>query len=66
MDLGTIKSRVESSHYRNLSSFVHDVQLVFTNALQYNPEGHKVYKKTMVNCVCARALMLTMPLVCCK
>lgn len=37
MDLGTIKSRLQRGHYRLLYQCVKDVDLVFHNAMTYNP-----------------------------
>ncbi|WOL03680.1 transcription factor GTE9 [Canna indica] len=44
MDLGTIKTRLESgSYYSSPWDFVSDVRLTFTNAKTYNPPGNDVH-----------------------
>ena len=43
MDLGTVKKRLESSHYRDLHNFVLDVHLCFDNAMLYNPKNSDVH-----------------------
>ena len=43
MDLGTVKKRLESSYYRDLSNFVLDVHLCFDNAMLYNPKNSDVH-----------------------
>lgn len=43
MDLGTIKKRLESFHYRDTSYVSRDVHLTFDNAMSYNPKNSTVY-----------------------
>src|SRR5574343_557876 len=38
MDLGTIKKRIKSHHYRNLHEFIAEVQLVWDNCKKYNEQ----------------------------
>ena len=39
MDLGTVKSRVNSGYYRDVQQFAADVHLTFDNAMLYNPSS---------------------------
>lgn len=43
MDLGTIRKRIESSHYAHPEEFLSDARLVFDNARAYNKPGSDVY-----------------------
>lgn len=43
MDLGTIYSRCVHGEYLFLGDLVEDVELVFSNAKKFNPEGHFVH-----------------------
>lgn len=43
MDLGTIKSKLESKKYETPLEFAEDVRLTFANAMKYNPKGHDVH-----------------------
>lgn len=43
MDLGTVKRRLETGHYRDLHNFVQDVHLCFDNAMLYNPRNSDVH-----------------------
>jgi hypothetical protein len=43
MDLGTVKKRLETAHYKTLEQFASDVRLTFANAHQYNEEGSFVH-----------------------
>jgi hypothetical protein len=43
MDLGTVKRRLETGHYRDLVNFVQDVHLCFDNAMLYNPRNSDVH-----------------------
>ncbi|KAJ7283117.1 hypothetical protein O6H91_Y346900 [Diphasiastrum complanatum] len=43
MDLGTVKSKLQSGEYSNPQEFAADVRLTFTNALAYNEEGSMFY-----------------------
>lgn len=42
MDLGTVKSKLESRVYKTPSEFAADVRLIFTNCYKYNPPDHEV------------------------
>ena len=42
MDLGTIRKRLDTNYYRTFRSFHDDVELVFKNALRYNPPDSQV------------------------
>jgi E1A/CREB-binding protein len=44
MDLGTIKKRLEQSQYRDPHHVAGDVQLVFDNAILYNPKENDYHK----------------------
>ncbi|XP_010694359.2 transcription factor GTE4 [Beta vulgaris subsp. vulgaris] len=43
MDLGTVKSRLNTNWYKSPKEFAEDVRLTFHNAMTYNPKGHDVY-----------------------
>ncbi|GAB4824909.1 hypothetical protein Ancab_007781 [Ancistrocladus abbreviatus] len=43
MDLGTVKSRLNTNWYKSPKEFAEDVRLTFRNAMTYNPKGHDVY-----------------------
>ncbi|KAJ8534557.1 hypothetical protein K7X08_016285 [Anisodus acutangulus] len=43
MDLGTVKSRLETNRYTSPEEFAEDVRLSFQNAMTYNPKGQDVY-----------------------
>lgn len=43
MDLGTVKSRLNTNWYKFPKDFADDVRLTFQNALTYNPSGHDVH-----------------------
>ncbi|KAL5999168.1 hypothetical protein ACLOJK_040618 [Asimina triloba] len=43
MDLGTVRSRLESGFYFNSDEFAADVRLTFSNARQYNPPYNDVH-----------------------
>ncbi|KAF3793375.1 Transcription factor [Nymphaea thermarum] len=43
MDLGTVKSKLESKLYLVVQDFASDVRLTFSNAMQYNPPGNDVH-----------------------
>lgn len=43
MDLGTVKSRLETNLYKSPIEFTEDVRLTFRNAMTYNPKGQDVY-----------------------
>jgi hypothetical protein len=44
MDLGTVYSKCMLGEYISLKDVVDDVELVFSNAMQYNPQGHTVHQ----------------------
>lgn len=43
MDLGTVYSRCILGEFDTLQDVVDDVELVFANAMRYNPKGHPVH-----------------------
>ncbi|KAK7389177.1 hypothetical protein VNO78_24012 [Psophocarpus tetragonolobus] len=43
MDLGTVKSKLNSGEYSSLMDFAADVRLTFSNAMTYNPPGNDVH-----------------------
>lgn len=43
MDLGTVRTKLESGQYSAPSSFIQDVRLVFSNAMSFNPATHPVH-----------------------
>ena len=45
MDLTTVKSKIDSDQYENDHDFQYDIQLMFTNAMQYNDLTTIYYKK---------------------
>ena len=49
MDLSTVEDKLRSQKYENHDEFVKDVNLIWTNARTFNPEGHRVHEmaKTM-------------------
>lgn len=42
MDLGTVKSKLETNQYSNSNEFAADVRLIFTNCYRYNSSEHDV------------------------
>ncbi|PRP84597.1 hypothetical protein PROFUN_09270 [Planoprotostelium fungivorum] len=44
MDFGTIKDKFDKKLYRTVEEWIHDMQLVFSNAVLYNPKEHEVHK----------------------
>ena len=42
MDLGTIKTKMESRVYNTSAEFAADMRLIFTNCYKYNPPDHEV------------------------
>ena len=44
MDLGTIRKRLETSYYRDLTECANDIRLTFDNAMLYNPTTTDVHK----------------------
>lgn len=43
MDLGTVKSRLDTGYYSTIDEFASDVRLVFQNAMTFNPKNHGVH-----------------------
>jgi hypothetical protein len=43
MDLGTIKTKIDTGAYSDPLEFAADVRLTFSNAMTYNPPGNDVY-----------------------
>lgn len=43
MDLGTIKSRLNSNFYQSPREFAEDVRITFNNAMTYNPESQDAH-----------------------
>eukprot|EP01138_Halocafeteria_seosinensis_P008764 gb/GECG01008958.1/.p1 GENE.gb/GECG01008958.1/~~gb/GECG01008958.1/.p1 ORF type:complete len:1563 (+),score=226.99 gb/GECG01008958.1/:1-4689(+) len=43
MDLGTVRQRLESGCYLSISELNEEVELVFKNAMLYNPRSHPVH-----------------------
>ncbi|XP_074284855.1 transcription factor GTE4-like [Silene latifolia] len=43
MDLGTVKSRLNTNWHKSPKEFAEDVRLTFQNAMKYNPKGHDVH-----------------------
>jgi hypothetical protein len=44
MDLGTVKSKLDGHQYDSPEEFANDVRLTFSNAMLYNPQGHKIHE----------------------
>ncbi|KAK2574996.1 hypothetical protein KPH14_008751 [Odynerus spinipes] len=42
MDLGTVKTKMDSREYKTAQEFASDVRLIFTNCYKYNPPDHDV------------------------
>merc|ERR1719351_250438 len=42
MDLGTVKTKMESRQYNSPAEFAIDMRLIFTNCYKYNPPDHDV------------------------
>lgn len=42
MDLGTIKSKLESNQYENVEQAAADIRLVWSNCMLYNRDGSEV------------------------
>ena len=43
MDLGTVKARLQLGQYSSLQQCAADIELVFRNAMSYNPEGNAIH-----------------------
>jgi hypothetical protein len=44
MDMGTVKRRLEAGFYQDMAGFVYDMELIWRNAMAYNPAAHLVYQ----------------------
>lgn len=44
MDLGTVRSKLHNAQYSTLNACLADVDLVFNNAISFNPPNHHIYK----------------------
>lgn len=44
MDLGTVMSKLRSGGYLTVKACFHDIELVFKNAMFFNPATHEVHK----------------------
>ncbi|KAI4492152.1 hypothetical protein M0802_010049 [Mischocyttarus mexicanus] len=42
MDLGSVKTKMDSREYKTAQEFASDVRLIFTNCYKYNPPDHDV------------------------
>ncbi|XP_012278663.1 bromodomain-containing protein 4 isoform X2 [Orussus abietinus] len=42
MDLGSVKTKMDSREYKTAQEFADDVRLIFTNCYKYNPPDHDV------------------------
>jgi hypothetical protein len=47
MDLGTVKKQLASGSYENRAMIVRDINLVFRNAIVYNPPQHPIHQCAM-------------------
>ena len=47
MDLGIVYSRCIPGEFDTLQDVVHDVELVFANAMRYNPKGHPIHNSAI-------------------
>ena len=47
MDLGTVHTQTVMGEYDTLEHLVSDVELVFSNAMRYNPKGHFVHNMAL-------------------
>lgn len=47
MDLGTVHARCVLGEFEHLHQVVSDVELVFVNAMRYNPKGHFVHNMAL-------------------
>ncbi|XXG46757.1 hypothetical protein AAC387_Pa02g1520 [Persea americana] len=56
MDLGTIKSKLETKSYSDTEEFAADVSLTFSNAMRYNPPHNDVHSmaKELFSIFCSR------------
>eukprot|EP00605_Chrysophyceae_sp_TOSAG23-4_P000433 GSChrysophyteH1.ASY1.ANO1.490.1 assembled CDS len=43
MDLGTIRSKLQRGLFESLHISMHEMRLVFKNAMEFNPEGHTIH-----------------------
>ncbi len=44
MDLGTVKQRMENEYYESLEQWITDINLVWSNAIVFNPPGNDVHE----------------------
>lgn len=44
MDFGTMETKYKNGQYQNSKQVVEDVNLIFQNAMQYNPPGFKIHE----------------------
>ena len=44
MDLGTVLARLRAGHYHSVGECFRETELVFANAMQFNPAAHPVHK----------------------
>ena len=44
MDLGTVKEKVDKKLYNAKAMVLQDIDLVWNNALKFNPSGHEVHE----------------------
>ncbi len=44
MDMMTVKSRIKCSHYTSIDEFLEDMNLIFSNSLNYNKKRSKIGK----------------------
>jgi hypothetical protein len=44
MDLGTVKERMENEYYESLEQWIADINLVWSNAIVFNPPGNDVHE----------------------
>ena len=38
MDISTMMNKIDQHHYNNVAAFVDDINLICSNALEYNPD----------------------------
>ena len=51
MDLGTVKSKLESSEYQSAAEFGKDIRLIFSNCYKYYPHDHSQMLQAKVWCL---------------
>jgi hypothetical protein len=57
MDLGTIKSKMESSQYKSIEEVAADIRLVWSNCMLYNRDGSEV-RNSVLPFLCVNSLFL--------